>query len=186
MKSLSWQEFELLVGEAFRQDGYSVQETSAGADGGVDLELRKDGELHLAQCKQWRATKVGVAVVRELFGAMAGRGATRGYVVTSGTYTKEARGFAEGRNITLIDRDALDTMLIRAAPKVDERNRTTARASSESGSTQTIAAIEGNTAPTCPLCGFPMVKRVARRGMNAVNAFWGCTGFPKCPGTRQL
>ena len=75
LKSLSWTEFEQLVGEAFRQQGYQVVETPAGPDGGVDLVLRKDGEKILAQCKHWRATKVGVPIVRELFGVMADRGA---------------------------------------------------------------------------------------------------------------
>ncbi len=80
-KGLSWHEFELLMGEAFRQQGYVVSETPEGADGGVDLELRRGGELHLVQCKHWRATKVGVAVVRELYGVMAARGAAGGFVV---------------------------------------------------------------------------------------------------------
>lgn len=33
----------------------------------VNLELKKDGETQLVQCKQWRATKVGVTTVRSLF-----------------------------------------------------------------------------------------------------------------------
>ena len=47
VKSKTWQEFEMLVGEAFRHQGFTVRETAAGADGGVDLELRKDRELYL-------------------------------------------------------------------------------------------------------------------------------------------
>ena len=66
IKALSWQEFEMLVGEVFRYQGYTVQQTADGADVGVDLELKKDGETQLVQCKQWRATKVGVTTVREL------------------------------------------------------------------------------------------------------------------------
>jgi restriction system protein len=62
--AMSWRDFEHLVGHAFRESGYSVTETAPGADGGVDLELRKDGELHLVQCKRWRAHKVGVEIVR--------------------------------------------------------------------------------------------------------------------------
>ena len=48
-----WREFEMLVGEAFRLQGYQVVETGGGgADGGVDLVLRKDRETFLVQCKQ--------------------------------------------------------------------------------------------------------------------------------------
>jgi len=45
LESISWREFELLVGEAFRRKGFTVQETGqGGADGGIDLVLLKDGE----------------------------------------------------------------------------------------------------------------------------------------------
>jgi hypothetical protein len=37
----------------------------------------------------------------------------------------------------------------------------------------------------CPICGKLMVLRTARRGVNAGQRFWGCSGFPKCKGTRQ-
>lgn len=67
LMDLSWEDFEHLVGEAFREHGFSVSETAPGPDGGVDLEVRKDGELHLVQCKRWRARKVGVEIVRELY-----------------------------------------------------------------------------------------------------------------------
>ena len=53
LQGMSWQEFELLVGEAFRVQGYEVSERGgAGPDGGVDLVLRKDKEKFLVQCKQ--------------------------------------------------------------------------------------------------------------------------------------
>jgi len=33
---------------------------------------------------------------------------------------------------------------------------------------------------SCPKCGSAMVKRVAKKGSNAGNEFWGCSTFPKC------
>lgn len=45
VRSMSWQEFELLVGEAFRRKGYEVKENGGGgADGGIDLVLYKNGK----------------------------------------------------------------------------------------------------------------------------------------------
>ena len=32
----------------------------------------------------------------------------------------------------------------------------------------------------CPKCGKPLVLRTAKKGENAGNRFWGCSGFPKC------
>lgn len=60
LDGMSWREFEMLVGEGFRLQGYRVVETGGGgADGGVDLVLAKPGqngsEKFLVQCKQWRA-----------------------------------------------------------------------------------------------------------------------------------
>lgn len=51
-----------MVGEALHKQRFTVQETDKGPDGGVDLVLRKGREVFLVQCKQWRASKVGVQV----------------------------------------------------------------------------------------------------------------------------
>lgn len=32
----------------------------------------------------------------------------------------------------------------------------------------------------CPKCGAELVKRVAKKGKNAGQRFWGCSNFPKC------
>lgn len=174
LDAMTWQDFERLVGEAFRQRGYSVVETGrGGADGGVDLVLSKGHEKFLVQCKQWKALKVGVEVVRELFGVMAARGAVGGFVVTSGTFSSDASDFARGRNVQLIDGVALHDMLRMAD------TRLTARAPE----TRALEAPQTAT-PACPLCGSGMVHRMARKGANAGKAFWGCERYPGCRGTR--
>lgn len=67
-----WRQFEQLVGEAFRRQGYNVEETGLGGpDGGIDLILRKDGRRTLVQCKQWKRQQVGVSVAREMYGLLA-------------------------------------------------------------------------------------------------------------------
>lgn len=166
LDQMTWNEFELLVGEAFRRQGYAVTETGGGgADGGVDLVLSKGGERHFVQCKQWKAFKVGVTTVRELYGVMAACGAAGGYVVTSGQFTADAREFAVGRNITLIDGPALRVLIggVRAAP-----------------------AAKQTGVPTCPQCGGSMVRRTAKRGANAGGSFWGCSKYPACRGVRNV
>lgn len=42
------------------------------------------------------------------------------------------------------------------------------------------------TKVSCPRCGSAMVKRLARRGRNAGNYFWGCSRYPSCKGTRNI
>lgn len=172
LNGMSWQEFEMLVGEAFRRKGYAVAETGGGADGGVDLALRKDGEKFLVQCKQWKAYKVGVTTIRELYGVMAAGGATGGFVVTSGVFTQDAKSFAEGRNIGLIDGSEL-TAMIKSAQQ--QRPPAAARPAPQS-------APAANANQDCPKCGGAMIKRIAKQGANAGKAFWGCSNFPQCRG----
>jgi restriction system protein len=191
LDGMSWREFEMLVGEGFRLQGYQVVETGAGgADGGVDLVLTKPGEnggeKFLVQCKQWRAFKVGVDVVRELYGVMAARGATGGFVVTSGRFTDEAVSFASGRNVNLVDGPKLHGLIRQAKAGID---RSPARSGSSS-SAAAAPAVSPNPAQvqaaSCPLCAKPMVRRTAKRGANPGSEFWGCTGYPACSGTRPI
>ena len=199
LDGMDWQTFERLVGEIFRRQGFQVVETGGGGpDGGVDLVLRREGETHLVQCKQWRAYRVGVNVVRELYGVMAARGAASGYVVTSGRFTEEARAFAEGRHIRLLDGPRLLGLIRQVRPAagpsvstpVSPRPaRSVAQAAAPAATPPSAAptAPDASTAPpACPACGQTMVRRVAKRGANAGQAFWGCTGYPGCRGTLPL
>jgi len=94
----------VLVGEYFRRQGFTALDNGGGGpDGGVDVLLQKGSDNYLVQCKQWRALRVGVQPVRELYGVMAARRVAGGFVVTSGEFTQEARSFAEGREIQLIN-----------------------------------------------------------------------------------
>src|SRR5664279_4543245 len=112
--SMSWREFERLIGDSFRQRGYVV--TGFGApDGVVDLGLKKNGRRFLVQCKHWRKHQVGVTVVLELNGVIEAQRAHGGFIVTGGEFTREAREFAQTCAIELIDLSALKK-LIRVVP----------------------------------------------------------------------
>src|ERR1035437_3325997 len=166
LDGMTWREFEMLVGEAFRLQGYTVVETGGGgADGGIDLVLTRGNEKFFVQCKQWKAFKVGVDVVRELYGVMAARGATGGYVVTSGRFTADAQGFAEGRNVRLIDGPRLFGLIKQARQSLS---------SGANGVPPMAPVPAAAVAPLCPLCTSAMVKRVAKKGANAGSQFWGC------------
>lgn len=185
LDGMSWREFEMLVGEGFRLQGYQVQETGGGGpDGGIDLVLSRPGkngsEKLLVQCKQWRATKVGVDVVRELYGVMAAKGATGGFVVTSGRFTDEAKQFASGRNVTLVDGPKLHGLIRQA--KASTQPAPAPRAAAAAAPTAPARA----EVPACPACAKPMARRQAQRGVNAGKEFWGCTAYPTCRGTRAV
>jgi restriction system protein len=170
--SLTWQQFESLVAEGFRQRGFQVTEKGGAApDGGVDLILARGQERFLVQCKQWRAQQVPATIVRELYGVMAAQHAAGGYVVTSGRFTRDAIAFAAGRNIELIDGKALTALL-------GESERSGAASTRAPPTTTQVAST-----PACPRCQEPMVTRVAKRGANLGSEFWGCRRYPKCKAT---
>lgn len=166
IRKLSWREFERLMGEAFRRQGYSVVDTGPGPDGGYDLVLRKDGLKYYVQCKHWKSRQIGVTVVRELFGVMASRQIDGGFVVTSGEFTDDARAFAETVNLELIDGKSLIHLLPHLGINDEPSN-------------------DPHTERICQKCGHRMVLRKARKGPNAGNQFWGCTAFPQCQFTEN-
>ncbi|MDR8882336.1 restriction endonuclease [Burkholderia multivorans] len=164
LRSLSWREFERLVGEAYRRLGYVVDVVGqGGADGGVDLVLMRPGEKVLVQCKHWRANSVGASVVREMAGLMLHHRASGVKIVCVGKFTRDAQAFARGKGIELVSGNDL-LKLVRSVQR-------------SSGTT----SISEGSAPSCPDCGHPMRRRSSlRRG----SAFWGCSAYPKCKGTR--
>ncbi|MCS3748121.1 restriction system protein [Xanthomonas arboricola] len=176
-----WRQFELLVGEAFRRQGYSVEETGlGGADGGIDLILRKDGRRTLVQCKQWKRQQVGVSVVREMFGLLAHHQAHAVKIACIGTYTKDAERFAEGKPIELIGGEQLLRM-IRAVQR-----QATSQATPAPVHVEPVFASPGSNAPaatvtrSCPRCSSALVQR---RNRHIGDSFLGCSQFQECRGT---
>ncbi len=181
-RSLSWRQFESIVGEAFRRRGFSVLENVFdGPDGGVDLVLRKNGEKHFVQCKQWKVFKVGVKPIRELYGVAKANDAAGGLFVTSGSYTADALEFGKRCGIEMIDGDALVQMIGDAQQPALQFDPTTPKRDTSHWSVPASA-----DSPNCPKCGAAMVGRTATRGENVGKSFWGCTTYPKCRGTREI
>jgi Predicted endonuclease distantly related to archaeal Holliday junction resolvase and Mrr-like restriction enzymes len=171
IKSLSWKEFEELVAEAYRRKGYSVVENyGIGPDGGVDLVLKKEGNLFLVQCKQWRSYKVDVRVVREMYGVMTAKQANGVIIITSGLFTQEAKNFAIDKPIDLVEgnqlADLIGSVQAKKVCSLTEINK------------------PQKTVNLCPDCGGKLVLRIARHGKNVGNKFWGCSNFPKCNFTK--
>jgi len=178
LRAMSWREFEMLVGEAFRRRGYAIQETGlGGADGGIDLSLRKDGKTTLVQCKQWKTQRVDVKVVREMFGLLAHHGAAAVKIVAAGDYTADARRFALGKPIELIHGGALLAMV--------REGQTPPPAKTATIETIAVVTTHSGSAPSanpiCPKCGTDMVQRSSRK---TKDHFWGCAKYPACRGTR--
>ena len=112
LNRLTWQQFELLVSQAFRHRGYLVgSEGKRAPDGASNMVLRKSGEYFLVHCLEWRSPSIEVTTARELHNQVRARHAAGGFIVTTGQFTRETLAFASGRNLQLIDGATLREML---------------------------------------------------------------------------
>lgn len=109
--------FERLAQRLLRESGFTkVEVTGRSGDGGIDgigvLRMNLVSFQVLFQCKRWQGS-VGPSVVRDFRGAMVGR-ADKGLIITSSTFTAEARREAirDGAPaIDLIDGESLCLLL---------------------------------------------------------------------------
>ena len=182
LRAMNWRQFEMLVGEAFRRQGYRIEETGlGGADGGIDLRMSKNGKSTLVQCKQWRSQRVDVKIVREMYGLLAHHGADAVKIVAVGDFTPDAQRFAQGKPIELIHGDAL-LALIRDVQNTSFSRTTPISPRAPATADPTTKPIAASAAlPDCPSCGAPMIKRTNRL---SGDTFWGCPKYPGCRGTR--
>lgn len=176
LDSLRGDQIELLLGEIFRRQGYTVELSAGlGADGASDLLLRRDGESIPVQSKEWKTARITERELREFYGVMASTAAPRGVFVTTGSFTSDARNFAEAKHIELLDRRGLE-QAIAAVRRPDENFFDVP---SWIGDFTNYARIFD---PECPCCGQAMVIRHHRMDGTAA---WGCTTYPRCPGKRE-
>jgi len=174
LNNLSWQDFERQVAEVYRQQGYWVDEVGGGgADGGVDLRLRRDGTTVIVQCKRWKTFMVGVKPVRELFGVMTAEKADRAIFITSGIYTDEALRFAEGKPLELVDGAQLAEMLRQFQQSLKQSLEPSTSTAFAAPALHPVIAAETPARPKCPRCASDMVLRRAKSGQHAGREFWG-------------
>lgn len=172
LADLSWTQFEGYLAEYFRRRGSAVTHRGgATADGGVDLVLEGPAGRRILQAKHWRARDVGVSALRELWGVREDEGAQGAVFVTSGRYTRDAREFAQGKNLELIDGDRLRRLIAEVKG---------------SGAPVSGAPAPQQMVDACPQCGRGTLgRKLAKRGAKAGSYFLGCSRYPNCRYTRD-
>lgn len=99
LRAMPWENFSLVVSEAYRRRGYAVEESKSGA---YDFRLAKKGQITLVQCRRWKVNQVGAGSLRELADAIETEGAYNGVSITTGEFSGNAWKFAAGKPITLL------------------------------------------------------------------------------------
>jgi restriction system protein len=180
LRSLSWQDFEIVVGELVRRQNYLVKERGGfQADGGVDMIAEGRGGRIVIQCKQWRSRAVSESQVKELYATVKAERFREGWLVTCGHFTDNAKGWAKGKELRLIDGTALVDLL---GGRFPVQVTTGASGSPLATTAAAVQSLPAAANPQCPECG-----RLMRRQTNSTDQslFWGCTGFPDCRFTAE-
>jgi HJR/Mrr/RecB family endonuclease len=102
--------FEEVVAAIFRAKGFDVTLTRQTRDGGRDILAVDSSEfgtsLYLIECKRYAPhRKVGVEVVRGLYGVVAADRATKGIIATTSTFSRDAVAFANPLKFQMSLRD---------------------------------------------------------------------------------
>lgn len=111
LRRLDPYQFEKVVGDYFRDCGYTVQQTKRSNDGGKDLVMYKCGQTYYVECKKYaKSNPVSRPLIQKLVGACHPVGA-KGIFITTSRFTKEAIAEAHRSGIQLIDGDQFIKML---------------------------------------------------------------------------
>jgi HJR/Mrr/RecB family endonuclease len=100
LEKLDPRKFEELVAELLVRENMRVQLTSQTKDGGVDIFAEKETifgrHLYLVECKHYnKRNKVGVSIVRSLYGLVEDKNATKGIIVTTSDFTHGVKAFTD-------------------------------------------------------------------------------------------
>jgi restriction system protein len=114
VKSCTSDFFERLVVRLLTTMGYGGSLADAGraigrsGDGGIDGVIKEDKlglDLLFIQAKRWDSGSVGRPEIQKFVGALYGRKSKKGIFITTSTYSRDARDYAEGLDskVILID-----------------------------------------------------------------------------------
>jgi len=125
-EALDGPQFEIATAKVLGLHRFNPTLTGGPADGGIDIEVRREGVRGVVQCKA-HAAPVGPHAIRDLFGVMHHARAGFGIVASRAGFTEGAVRFAKGKPILLIDvsdlvamaegKDVFDSFFARLNPE---------------------------------------------------------------------
>lgn len=111
-KMESGQEFEELIYDILKADGYVVEYTPCSHDYGADIIASQCGIKSVIQVKMSRNT-IGVSAVQEVVSAIKYYQADCAVVITNNYFSKNAYKLADANNVELWDKDELTALMKR-------------------------------------------------------------------------
>jgi hypothetical protein len=116
LSRVAWQDFEVLVANHYRDQGYDVLHCGDGQFGRrnsseVDLRMLKGGKLTLVHCRHESVSRVNASDISRLIATGAEDGAVEVIVVSSADIPEAARQVGEAGGATLVDGVGVRAML---------------------------------------------------------------------------
>ena len=110
--------FEEYVASVFRDLGYEATVTPSSHDGGIDIHMRKDTVIYVAEVKLYaQGNNIGREKIQKLHSAMIDRHANKAIFVTTSAFSAPAAEYANKYNIDMINGNALLQLIRDAAAK---------------------------------------------------------------------
>lgn len=170
---LSAREFNHLVEEGFRRQGFFVQSSERFLSrAGIDLILRKGKNHILVLCRRDPDPARQMAAVQELHAATATLQAASGLLITCEWVAPEVKAFAAVQGVAVIEGPALLKLVERARGKIMRPPPAVRR---EPRFATPLAAI-----PACTSCGGPMVPDARDEQADPEHGSWHCARGEGC------
>jgi restriction system protein len=114
--------FEALIAKLFEAYGHQTEVQGGNGDHGVDVVVMTcEGEKWVVQCKRYSGS-VGEPVVRDLYGTMLHEEAQRAYLITTGSFTRQATEWVQEKPIVLYDGEGLVKLIRRTQNAKDRKD----------------------------------------------------------------
>ena len=114
--------FEALIAKLFEVYGHRTEVQGGNGDHGVDVVVMTgEGEKWVVQCKRYSGS-VGEPVVRDLYGTMLHEEAQRAYLITTGSFTRQATEWVQEKPIVLYDGEGLVKLIRRTQNAKDRKD----------------------------------------------------------------
>ena len=106
LKSLEPTEFEDVVAEYFKKEGFDVTQTKRTHDGGKDIILKRNEQIYYVECKKYSDDKIGRELIQKLVGACHPYNAQPVFITTS-DFNRFAVDEARLSNVILVNGERL-------------------------------------------------------------------------------
>lgn len=166
-------QFEMYLKALFKKLGYQPIVTSKTGDYGADLVLKGKNKIVIQAKRYSQKNKVGISAVQEILGGKEYYKANEAWVITTSTFTPQAKKLADSSKVKLLDREELQKFINEINPE----------STAENNLAKTVLKEVESEPKKCPRCGNDLVVRVSRK---SGAKFMGCSTFPACRYTETV